>query len=96
MRVHHKRLTFDKFRTSWCRELALPGALFVHGDDDRNVPLQQTTDLSENCSRKPSECEELIFPTKFMTCSAGATGSVATRATAEFFDRKLSASGERQ
>ena len=93
--MHHKRLTFDKFRTSWCRELALPGALFVHGDDDRNVPLQQTTDLSENCSRKPSECEELIFPDEIHDLLRWSDWVRAYRATAEFFDRKLSASGER-
>ena len=28
--------------------------LIVHGDDDRNVRLQQTTDLVENCAPKTS------------------------------------------
>ena len=70
--------------------------LFVHGDDDRNVPFQQTTDLSENCSRKPSEFEELIFPDEIHDLLRWSDWVRAFRATAEFFDRKLSASGERQ
>ncbi len=28
--------------------------LLVHGDDDRNAPFQQTTDLSKNCTPKKS------------------------------------------
>jgi dipeptidyl aminopeptidase/acylaminoacyl peptidase len=28
--------------------------LFTHGDDDRNVPFQQTTDLVKNCAAKKS------------------------------------------
>jgi hypothetical protein len=35
-------------------------------------------------------------PTKFTTCSAGAIGVRAYRATAEFFDRRLVTSSRRQ
>jgi len=44
--LHRKRLTFDKFRTRGVATWRSP-ALLVHGDDDRNVPFQQTTDLLE-------------------------------------------------
>ena len=41
-----ERLTFDKFKSgsvaNWRSRV-----LFIHGDDDRNVPFQQTTDLVE-------------------------------------------------
>jgi len=36
--------------------------LFVHGDDDRNVPLQQTTDLVEKLRNQKVQFEALIFP----------------------------------
>ena len=79
--------------------------LLVHGDDDRNVPFQQTTELGkyENFAHYNVSVEMLHFngsessapQTKFTTCFAGTIGS-APRATAEFFDRKLAAPGERQ
>ena len=36
--------------------------LFIHGDDDRNVPFQQTTDLVEKLRAQNVAFEELIFP----------------------------------
>jgi len=36
--------------------------LLVHGDDDRNVPFQQTTDLVEKLRSQNVVFEELIFP----------------------------------
>jgi len=36
--------------------------LFVHGDDDRNVPFQQTTDLVEKLRAQNLAFEELIIP----------------------------------
>jgi len=97
--------------------------LFVHGDDDRNVPFQQTTDLVEKllangangirdiegkvAREAMSECgqrasfkafgfEELIFPDEIHDLLRWSDWIRAYRATAEFFDRKLAASGERQ
>jgi dipeptidyl aminopeptidase/acylaminoacyl peptidase len=36
--------------------------LLVHGDDDRNVPFQQTTDLVEKLRAQNVTFEELIIP----------------------------------
>jgi dipeptidyl aminopeptidase/acylaminoacyl peptidase len=36
--------------------------LFIHGDDDRNVPFQQTTDLVEKLRAQKVVFEELIIP----------------------------------
>ena len=36
--------------------------LQVHGDDDRNVPFQQTTDLVEKLRVQKVAFEELIIP----------------------------------
>jgi len=72
-------------RYSETRELAFKSSLvvsianwrssvrLVHGDDDRNAPLQQTTDLIEKCAAKKS-CLRSYWPCK---------------ATADFFDRRL-------
>jgi len=35
---------------------------FIHGDDDRNVPFQQTTDLVEKLRAENVASEELIIP----------------------------------
>jgi hypothetical protein len=39
------------------------------------LPFQQTTDLVEKLRAQKVAFEELIIPTKFTTCSAGAIGS---------------------
>jgi dipeptidyl aminopeptidase/acylaminoacyl peptidase len=36
--------------------------LLIHGDDDRNVPFQQTTDLVEKLRAQNVAFEELITP----------------------------------
>ena len=70
--------------------------LFIHGDDDRNVPFQQTTDLVEKLRAQKVAFEELIFPDEIHDLLRWSDWIRAYRATAEFFDRKLAASGERQ
>jgi dipeptidyl aminopeptidase/acylaminoacyl peptidase len=66
--------------------------LLVHGDDDRNVPFQQTTDLVEKLRGQNVAFEELIFPDEIHELLRWNDWVRAYRATAEFFDRKLTAS----
>jgi dipeptidyl aminopeptidase/acylaminoacyl peptidase len=70
--------------------------LFVHGDDDRNVPFQQTTDLVEKLRAQNVAFEELIFPDEIHDLLRWNDWIKAYRATAEFFDRKLAVSGNPQ
>jgi dipeptidyl aminopeptidase/acylaminoacyl peptidase len=70
--------------------------LFVHGDDDRNVPFQQTTDLVERLRAQKVAFEELIIPDEIHDLLRWSDWVRAYRATAEFFDRRLTASGQRQ
>jgi dipeptidyl aminopeptidase/acylaminoacyl peptidase len=70
--------------------------LLIHGDDDRNVPFQQTTDLVEKLRAQKVEFEELIIPDEIHDLLRWNDWVRAYRATAEFFDRRLAASGERQ
>ncbi len=66
--------------------------LFVHGDDDRNVPFQQTTDLVEKLRNQKVVFEELIFPDEIHDLLRWHDWVHAYSATAEFFDRTLAAS----
>jgi len=70
--------------------------LLIHGDDDRNVPFQQTTDLVEKLRAQNVAFEELIIPDEIHDLLRWSDWVRAYRATAEFFDRKLAASDERQ
>src|SRR6476661_7138601 len=65
--------------------------LFVHGDDDRNVPFQQTTDLVEKLRAQNVAFEELIFPDEIHDLLRWSDWVRAYKATADFFDRKLAA-----
>jgi dipeptidyl aminopeptidase/acylaminoacyl peptidase len=64
--------------------------LLVHGDDDRNVPFQQTTDLVQRLRAQKVEHEELVIPDEIHGFLRWASWVRAYNATAEFFDRKLS------
>ena len=65
--------------------------LFVHGDDDRNVPFQQTTDLVEKLRAQKVEFEELVFPDEIHDLLRWSDWVRSYKATADFFDRKLAA-----
>jgi dipeptidyl aminopeptidase/acylaminoacyl peptidase len=69
--------------------------LFIHGDDDRNVPFQQTTDLVEKLRAQNVAFEELIIPDEIHELLRWSDWVRAYRATVEFFDRRLAASSER-
>jgi dipeptidyl aminopeptidase/acylaminoacyl peptidase len=70
--------------------------LLVHGDDDRNVLFQQTTDLVEKLRAQNVVFEELIIPDEIHDLLRWSDWLRAYRATAEFFDRKLAAPSEQQ
>ena len=70
--------------------------LFIHGDDDRNVPFQQTTDLVEKLRAQKVAFEELIIPDEIHELLRWNDWVRVYRATVEFFDRRLAVSDERQ
>ena len=63
--------------------------LLIHGDDDRNVPFNQTTDLVERLRRQKVEFEEIIFPDEIHDFLLWKSWVRAYRSMGEFFDRKL-------
>ena len=94
--TRHKRSARTRVQIIASRSLAnwRSPVLFVHGDDDRNVPFQQTTDLVEKLRAQKVAFEELIFPDEIHDLRHWSDWIRAYRATAEFFDRRLAGSDE--
>jgi len=63
--------------------------LLIHGDDDRNVPFDQTTDLAQRLRRQGVRFEEVIYPDEIHDLLLWRSWIDAYRATAAFFAREL-------
>ncbi len=63
--------------------------LFVHGDDDRNVNFQQTTDLVEKLREKNVPVELLVLPDEVHGFLRYESWSRVFTSAKDFFDRKL-------
>ncbi len=64
--------------------------LFIHGDDDRNVPFSETVDIIEALRKKGDvEYEQLIFPDEVHGFLLHSNWVKAYEATADFFNRKM-------
>lgn len=67
--------------------------LFIHGDDDRNVPFRETVDLAQKLRKRGVEVEFLSFPDEVHGFLRHESWLRAYRAAAGFFDRKLKGTG---
>ena len=63
--------------------------LLIHGDDDRNVQFQQTTDLAQRLKAQHVEFEEIIFPDEIHDFLLWRSWVRGYKATADFFNRKF-------
>jgi dipeptidyl aminopeptidase/acylaminoacyl peptidase len=63
--------------------------LFIHGDDDRNVPFTETVRMIEALRKQNVEIEELIIPDEIHDFLREDSWLRAYRATADYFDRHL-------
>lgn len=63
--------------------------LFIHGDDDRNVPFSQTVDLIEKLRKQNVYFEQLIFPDEVHSFLLHSTWLKAYHAASDFFEREL-------
>jgi dipeptidyl aminopeptidase/acylaminoacyl peptidase len=63
--------------------------LLIHGDDDRNVPFQETVDLAQRLRQQNVEFEQLIFPDEIHDLLLWKSWVGGYKAGAEFFARKL-------
>jgi dipeptidyl aminopeptidase/acylaminoacyl peptidase len=64
-------------------------ALFIHGDDDRNVSFSETTRLVSALRRRGIECEELVLPDEIHDFLRHASWLRVYTAASEFLDRRL-------
>jgi dipeptidyl aminopeptidase/acylaminoacyl peptidase len=67
--------------------------LLIHGDDDRSVEFNQTTDLVQRLREQHVPVETLIFPDEEHDFLRHATLLRAYEATSEFLQRKLQSPG---
>ena len=63
--------------------------LFVHGDDDRNVPFTETTNLVQQLRKQNVEMEQLIFPDEIHDFLLWKDWVAGYKAMGDFFQRKL-------
>jgi dipeptidyl aminopeptidase/acylaminoacyl peptidase len=63
--------------------------LLIHGDDDRNVPFQQTTDLVEKLRNQKVVFEELIFPDEIHDLLRWSDWVRSYKSMVDFFERNL-------
>jgi dipeptidyl aminopeptidase/acylaminoacyl peptidase len=68
--------------------------LLIQGDDDRNVPFQQTVDLARRLEERNLTFEELVVPNEIHGFLRHASWLRADEATANFLSRTLGVSGE--
>lgn len=83
-----QKLAFDSSPVASVATWKSP-VLFMHGDDDRNVPFSQTTDLIQRLRQQNVDIEQIIFPDEIHDFLLWRTWVKGYKATAEFFDRKL-------
>lgn len=82
------KLAFDSSPVAAVSQWKSP-VLLMHGDDDRNVPFQQTTDLVQRLKEQHVQFEEIIFPDEIHDFLLWKTWIRGYGATADFFNRKL-------
>ena len=63
--------------------------LFIHGDDDRNVPFNQTVNLVEKLRQRNVYFEQLIFPDEVHSFLLHSNWLKAYHASENFFKRQL-------
>lgn len=63
--------------------------LFIHADDDRNVPFTETGSIIEQLRKQDVEIEQLVFPDDVHDFLLWSNWVKAYSATADFFKRKL-------
>jgi len=63
--------------------------LLIHGDDDRNVPFQQTSDLVQRLRQNNVELGQIVIPDEIHDFLLWKSWVKGYKATADFFERRL-------
>src|SRR5579871_565348 len=82
------RIAFDSSPMASVKKWKSP-VLLIHGDDDRNVPFNQTVELAKSLREQGTEFEELIFPDDVHDLLVRQHWIVAMKAADAFFDKTL-------
>jgi dipeptidyl aminopeptidase/acylaminoacyl peptidase len=69
--------------------------LLIHGDDDRNVPFNQTTDLVQRLRRQGVDFEQVVYPDDIHDFLLWRNWVDSYKRTGDYFDRKLKAKSGR-
>jgi N-acyl-D-aspartate/D-glutamate deacylase/alpha/beta superfamily hydrolase len=64
-------------------------ALFIHGDDDRNVAFSQTVDLAARLRERNVPFEQIVYPDEAHDFLLHRNWIAIYKAAADFFDRQL-------
>ncbi len=83
-----KKLAFEASPISTIARWRSP-VLLIQGDDDRNVPFDQTVDLVQRLRAQHTPFETLVFPDEIHDFLLWRSWVHAYAATAEFFERVL-------
>jgi len=82
------RLAFSSSPDSSVNKWRSP-VLLIHGDDDRNVPFNQTTDLVQRLKKQGIEYEEIIYPDEIHDLLLWKDWVNSYKQAGRFFDQKL-------
>jgi dipeptidyl aminopeptidase/acylaminoacyl peptidase len=82
------KLAFDSSPVASVAQWKSP-VLLIHGDDDRNVPFQQTTDLVQRLREHNVSFEEMIIPDEIHDFLLWRTWVRGYKATADFLGTRL-------
>ena len=67
--------------------------LLIQGDDDRNVPFDQTVELAHRLEQQHTPFEELVIPNEIHGFLRWANWLQADEATVQYLSRQLGTSG---
>jgi dipeptidyl aminopeptidase/acylaminoacyl peptidase len=82
------RLAWDSSPLSSVKTWRSP-VLLIQGDDDRNVPFEETVTLAEALQKQGVEFEQLVFPDEIHDFLLHRNWVAAYSAASDFFDRRL-------
>jgi len=87
-RAEAARMAFESSPMAFIKSWRSP-VLLIHGDDDRNVPFNQSVMLAEALRKRGVEFEQLVFPDEIHDFLEHRHWLAAYHAAADFLDRKI-------
>lgn len=86
--AHARKLIWTSSPVGWVESWTSP-VLFIHGDDDGNVPFSETVDLIKRFEQLGKPYESLVIPDETHHWMRYRNQVLVDKATVEFLERKL-------